>query len=351
MQFIAWLRNAAVLAMTVLPMTCLAQAKPCPPSTLTVAGGTSSAMDCSPAGTLASQYPGDVGMANDPDVIWSENFEAGSVAAIVGRYSDVNNQAGMSLAANVPAKSRGAASLRLLSSGTGAHATDLFKNFGAGYEEFYVRYYVKYQKGGPWHHTGLWFGGYNPAANWASPQAGLKPSGSDRFSIAVEPVESGSNVRLDYYNYWMGMHSWMASPSGTTAYYGNSLLQDGTVRAPDDAWICVEVHAKLNQDLASGAGGELEVWLNDASKQRLTSTAPLGYWVRDKFCPATSTGTQCTQYRTASSTLAPLDMRFRSVSALKLNYIWLQNYISEGGSGSVWFDDLVVAKRRVGCLL
>ena len=32
-----------------------------------------------PQGSLASKYPGDVGMQNDPSVVWMENFEEGSV--------------------------------------------------------------------------------------------------------------------------------------------------------------------------------------------------------------------------------------------------------------------------------
>ena len=345
------LRAGVLLATTILPDPCPAQTWPCPPVPQNAAGGSPATTGCGTAGnTLAGEYPGDAGMADAPDVLWYENFEGRSLSAIIRRYDDANNPGGMSLiTGGSPAKSRGTQSIRMVSSGAGPHATDLFKNFGTGYDEFYIRYYVKYQRGGPWHHTGVWFGGYNPPRRSANPQAGTKPSGSDRFSIAVEPVESGTNVRLDYYNYWMGMHSWMASPSGGTAYYGNSMIQDTALRAPDDAWVCLEVHAKLNTTLSSSAGAELEVWLNDRSMQRLTGDS-MGYWVRDKFCPENTSGTQCTDYRSFVSAMAPVNLQFRSVGALRLNYIWIQNYISEGGSGSVWYDDLVVAKRRIGCL-
>ena len=283
-------------------------------------------------------------------MVWAENFEEGTVTAVRARYDSGQNTAGMALVADKPALSRGATSLQLTSSGTGANATDLYKNLGAGYDELYVRYYAKYQAGVQWHHTGVWVGGYNPPSNWPNPQAGLKPNGDDRFSVSFEPIEAATNARMDFYNYWMTMHSWMAVPSGNTAYYGNTLLHDPAVRAVDDTWFCVELRIKLNPNPASPAGGELALWINDALVQDFTDTTPVGYWVRDKFCPDAATGTECTQYRPTPATLVPLDLRYRSVAPLKLNAFWPQNYITSGGAGSVWYDDMVMATRRIGCL-
>src|SRR4051794_11361551 len=42
----------------------------------------------STSGGLSSMYPGDVGIENDPNVVWTENFEEGSVAALYARYDD-----------------------------------------------------------------------------------------------------------------------------------------------------------------------------------------------------------------------------------------------------------------------
>jgi len=251
---------------------------------------------------------------------------------------------------DVPPGSRGQASGRLTASGAGPNATDLYKNLGAGHDELYVRYYVKYQAGVMWHHTGVWVGGYNPPANWPSPMAGLRPDGDDRFSVSLEPLESGPNARLDFYNYWMTMHSWMDMPSGPTAYYGNSLVHDSGLRATDDTWLCAELHIKLNPDPASPAGAELGLWIDDAPVEHFTDAAPLGYWVKDKFCPDQADGPECTAYRPPGVALAPLDLRFRSVAQLELNAFWPQNYITDGGAGSVWYDDMVLATRRIGCL-
>jgi hypothetical protein len=46
----------------------------------------------------------------------------------------------------------------------------------------------------------------------------------------------------------------------------------------------------------------------------------------------------------------PLDLQWRSTAALALDNFWPQNYITDAGAGSVWYDDMVVAKARVGCI-
>ena len=48
--------------------------------------------------------------------------------------------------------------------------------------------------------------------------------------------------------------------------------------------------------------------------------------------------------------MIPLDLRHRSTSTLKLDAFWPQNYITSGPAGSVWYDDMVVARSRVGCI-
>ena len=297
-------------------------------------------------GGIAARYPGDEGIENDPDVVFAENFEAGSVAGFLSRYEDHKNQAGMALVADVPARSAGKSSLRLTAGGGGATATDFYKLLSPGHEELYVRYYAKYDSGVIWHHTGVWFGGYNPAQNWPSPMAGTRPDGDDRFSVSIEPMGAGANPgpRLDFYNYWMKMHA-------STAYWGNTLIHRQGFTVDNDAWMCIEIHVKLNPDPSSGAGAELAVWKNDALVERFTDQAPLGYWLKDKFCPQSADSSECTDYPPSASTpIVPLDLQYRSTTQLKLNYLWPQNYVTDGSAGSVYYDDLVVARSRVGCL-
>lgn len=334
---------------------CLAQTQPCPPSTVSVEGGTTASTTCAAPSLLAEKYPGDVGIANDPDVIWHENFEAASVSAIVSRYHSASNPAGLSFDSTKPANSRGAKSMRFHSVSSGAsndQTTDLYRSFGTGFDEMYVRYYVRYQPNVQWHHSGMWIGGYNPATNWPNPRASMRPNGDERFSVGFEPRggQNAANVQLDFYNYWMNMRSWQSPPpSGNSGFFGNNVLHDTRATAPGNTWVCVELHVKMNEP-SSTAGGELGVWVNDTSLQQYTSQSPLGYWVRDKFCPNNTTDRACTDFKPANPTLVPLDLRWRTTTALKANHIWMNNYLSGGPSGSMWMDDVVVAKKRIGCL-
>ena len=301
------------------------------------------------AGTgLAASYPGDIGLETDPAVVWFEGFEEGSVAAVTARYEQAQNQAGMTLVADVPAKSGGTASMKLTSS-VSANATDLYKKL-PDHDEWFVRWYAKYQAGITWHHSGVWVGGYNPASNWPSPQAGLKPNGDDRFSVSIEPVYGvgGNAPRFDFYNYWMTMHSWMAVPSGDTAYYGNGLVHQSSFTIDEGQWVCLEVHVKVNPGASSASGAVLEVWKNDLLVQSFTDAGPLGYWIRDKFSPTGADGQECTDYPAPADTV--LDLQLRNTAALRLNAFWPQNYITEGPEGSVQYDHMVVATRYVGCL-
>jgi hypothetical protein len=298
-----------------------------------------------PQGTLASKYPGDVGMQNDPAVVWMENFEEGSVGSVTTRYESHANPPGMSLETDVPQKSSGKASMRMTASGDGANATDLYKSFSTGYDEWYVRWYAKYEAGAiEWHHSGTWFGGYNPATPYPNPQAGLKPNGDDRFSVSIEPVfDVGTGAaRFDTYDYWMQMHSWMDVPTGNTAYYGNAVVHQNAFKVDEGNWVCLEAHVRLDTPM-------LEIWMNDAVVQSFTSAGPKGYWIKDKFCPQGADGTECTNYPAPFDTV--LDLEWRSTPSLQLDYFWPQNYITQAGTTAwVEYDDMVIAKTRVGCL-
>ena len=297
---------------------------------------------------LADRYPCDRGIATDPAVIWAENFEEGSVSAVTSRYQDYKNAGGMALVSDRPSRSCGAASMQFTADGRNAatQATDLYKRLDTGQDELYVRWYAKYQAGAPWHHTGVWFGGYNPPSNWPNPQAGIRPLGDDRVSFAVEPVwgNGGPNPVLDFYNYWMQMHT-CSGCSGS--YWGNALISRTAFTASDNTWACLEVHARLNTDMASDAGAVLEVWKNDSLIQRFPDTAGAGYWVQDHFCPVSADGSQCNYSPTAAG---PADLQFRTTTDLTLNAFWPQNYITDPASGSVWLDDMVLATQRIGCL-
>jgi hypothetical protein len=314
--------------------------------------GGNSSTNSAPNGTtsgdlLAAEYPGDSGIDSDPDVVWYEDFEQGSVDALVARYDDAKSD-GLSFSDDIPSASSGAQSVVMAASGG---ASDLFKLFPEGYQQLFVRYYVRYEDA-PYHHSGVWMGGYNPATSYPNPQAGERPNGNDRVSIAIEPNgDHPMGRRMDFYNYWRGMHTWRApgEPTGSGSWYGNSAIHRDEFYMRDGEWMCIEFMVRLNDDPDSMAGGELAVWSEDELLYHYTDDGPLGYWVRDKFCPADADSADCTDYAPAEREQEVLDVQWRSSADLTLNWVWPQNYISEG-SGELRYDDFVVATRRIGCI-
>ena len=300
-------------------------------------GGTSEGFAC--------QYPGDVGIDGHAGVVWAENFEEGSVGAVLARYDDYKNESGMALVADVPSVSTGAASMQLTAGG-GTNATDFYKSFGTGgFDDLYVRYYAKYEAGVNYHHTGVWVGGYNPPLSWPNPQAGSKPNGDDRFSVAIEIMTDGTlaSPRFDFYNYWMGMKT---NPGGD--FWGNTLIHDASLVATFD-WQCIEIHIRMNPDPTSAAGAELGVWRDDESIVQYDDQGPIGRWLHDKFCRTEADAPSCTDYTIPPPDVV-LDLQWRTTTDLTNSYFWPQNYITSGPAGNVWYDDMVLATERIGCI-
>lgn len=291
--------------------------------------------DAAVTGMLAEEYPDDLGMGTDPAVVWFEDFEEGSLAAIAARYDQVRDNGGWELTSDTP---NGSGSGLALHASVGV-AVDLFKQL-PNHDEWWVRWYVSYEAGVTWHHNGMWIGGYNPSTTWPNPNAGSQPNGDDRFSIAIEPMGDGG--RFDFYNYWMHMRSWSEPPS---SFWGNTLVHQNDFTVDAETWVCLEIHVRLNSDPSSGAGAVLEVWKNDILVQRFDENGPLGYWIRDKFCPEGADGSECTNYPAPATEI--MDLQLRSTTQLQLNHFWPQNYDADG---TLIFDQMVVATRRVGCM-
>ena len=53
---------------------------------------------------ISADHLGDAGIGSDARVVFSENFEEGSLAAVVVRWDEASNQSIMSLASDTPAR-------------------------------------------------------------------------------------------------------------------------------------------------------------------------------------------------------------------------------------------------------
>jgi hypothetical protein len=280
---------------------------------------------------IASRYPGDVRIETDSQVVFVERFDESTLSTLFGRWTDVLNGSAMSFSTDVPTGSPLGKSLKISwsSSSVGGH---LYRQLTPGVDDtLYVRYYVKFPATGSYSHNGVWMGGYNPALGWPNPQAGIKPTGADRFSAAAE--QDSATTRFDHYNYWMGMHQ---SVGGS--YWGNTLLNSPSVSGAAGQWMCVEHMIKLNNPVTA-SNGEHAIWLNGVKVSHLGQGFPKGTWSGGMFT------------QNASGT-AFGGFRWRSDTRLNLNYIWLQTYApnTTASQNNMNFAHVVAAKSYIGCL-
>jgi len=294
---------------------------------------------------LAAKYPGDRGIEGDPDVVFVEGFEGASAGAVGKRWDNVKAAGIMSLVPDVPAGSAGKRALLMThvgGQGTGGHLyRRLLQDNGKGYEQLYARFYVKFAPDcNPIHHFGTHLGGYNPPTRWPQGNAGIRPTGRDRFMTSIEPY--GKRWRWDFYTYWMRMRG---NPGGPQ-HWGNDFVNDPNLRVRRGKWICVEMMVKMNTPVTA-SNGEQAFWIDGKPWKRdgqvsthLGPGFPKGKWVHDSFH--------------ADPRGRPFEgFRWRTTRDLAINYLWLSLYITKAPRGHVsrvWFDHVVVAKRYIGPL-
>jgi hypothetical protein len=283
---------------------------------------------------ISAQYPGDAGIENHPSVVFVEQFEEGAISSVVPRWGDALNPAGMLLSTDVPPGTPAGHSLSIPWIGGGVSAGGaLYKVISPGINDtLYVRYYIKFPTDGKTNHSGIWMGGYNPVSYWPDPQAGSKPNGDDRFIAAGEYQKLTS--AFDHYNYWMGMH-----PDGLGSYWGNFLLNNPNVTLPRGQWACVEQMVKLNNPVTD-SNGEHAFWINGVKVSHLGKGFPKGIWSGGRF--------------TQDPNGTPFEgFRWRSTSALNINWIWLLNSSPDDPAGftsTILYDHIVAATSYIGCL-
>ena len=285
---------------------------------------------------ISNSHPNDVGIENDPNVLYSEKFNDG-MANILGRYPNVRNKAGMTLdSVDVPDGSLGAYSIKMINNNGGVNdGGHLFKQFIAGFDStVYLRYYVKYPliSKGYIHHESVWIGGYNPSVSYPNPRAGSCGLGGSRLSIAYEPQVVPA---MDTYLYWGDMKSW----NDGTSCYGNDMV-NGSPTAKNivwDHWMCIEVMIKMNNPVTA-YNGELRIWQDGVEVGHWGPGFPNGHWATDSWINNPSD--------------PPFQgFRWRTDKGLNLNYIWIEFYDDkspEGLSQYIKFSNLVLARKYIG---
>ncbi len=300
---------------------------------------------------IAARYPGDIGIAKDADVVFTEGFEGGSPAGLKPTWSDVKNSGDMTFDSDKPADSGGKKSLLYTHTGgknTGGH---LYKPLKPGHEKLFLRFYTKFAEDcNPIHHF-VHMGGLNPQPNWPMGGAGNRPNGAKRFTTAIEP--HGKTWAWDYYTYWKDMGG--SPPRGQT--WGNSFLRHLAPKIKRGKWACIELMVKLND--VGEKNGEQAFWLDGKLVSHLGKGFPKGKWIFDKFSPGKSGynvrwsdekgGKVETQVPEGG---VPFEgFEWRTSKDLKLSYLWILLYITKAPKdkvSKVWFDDIVLAKKYIG---
>lgn len=283
--------------------------------------------------SLSEKYPNDIGIARDPDVLYTEHFDDG-LNTIFSRYTDIMNGAGMSVTREDVPPGSVTPSLIISNKGSINEGGHLYKQFATGFDStIYLRYYVQYplSSKGYIHHESVWVGGYLPSTLYPNPRAGICGLGDKRISIAYEPVNAPV---MDTYLYWGDM-----KPGARNRCYGNDMINGSPTAQPLewDKWICVELMIKMNHP-ASAYNGELAVWHNGKKVGHWGPGFPNGYWNADSWI-------------NDPGHAAFRGFRWRSDARLKLNYLWIEFYDDKtpaGQSHHIKFANLVMAKKYIG---
>jgi hypothetical protein len=311
---------------------------------------------------IAARYPGDEGIGQDSAVVFTENFESGSVADFKQSWTHVLNPDGyvLKLLDDTTAVSTGKRCLEM--KGTKGHDTGghLWKLLDTGYDRLYARFYVKFASDAPYVHHFVHMGGRMNSQNYPVGGAGSRPYGTVSFSTSMDLV--GRNQvnppgAWSFYSYWCEMHSWQ-TPEGESdgrpnGFYGNLFGPVEPVQAKRGEWQCVEIMIKLNDP--EERNGEQAFWVDGKLVERYGPGTIEGTWFRDVFRRSGVFNTDPQPFE---------GFRWRTTDQLKINIFWLQYYLAHvfendynphdpevpynDDIARVYFDNIVFATEYIG---
>ncbi len=315
---------------------------------------------------IAARYPGDLGIEKDSDVVLTEDFEIGTIGEISKNWTETSNHEGkaLTLSDEIPPRASGKRSLSITATSGVDAGGHLFKVLKPGYDQLYIRFYVKFAADhGFVNHFVKLQGSLNPP-NWTEGEAGYRHVKS--FSTGLEPQRASFHTYpavpfpppgiWHFYSYWPEMRSWQ-NPDGTgTSFYGNDFEPKEPAIVPRDKWQCVEFMVKMNSS-PEKSDGEQAFWIDGELKGRFAPGSVKGYWMREVF-------------RLDDEKGKPFEgIRWRTDPAININKVWLLHYVNPGEgtaeanaaylakhpdseinlkTSTVWFDHVVVAKRYIG---
>lgn len=296
---------------------------------------------------ISRNYPSDIGIGSDPEVLLHEDFETDTLQQILDRWESVSNDDNrvLELSTDVPADSGGRQSLMMtatLGENTGGH---LYRRLPSEIERAFLRFYVKFDDPADYIHHFVHLGGYRPSTAWPQGGAGSRPKGDERFTVGIEPTGSGGRFpppgTWNFYTYWCEM-----KPSADGRSWGNGLLPARPQPIPAGTWQCVEIMLQLNSS-SELRDGELALWIDGELQMHIAPGRPRTEWTGMGFAVLEEGG-------------EPFEgFRWRTTDELKINFVWLLHYVTEQAArqnqvqnpqakNRVWFDDIVIATEYIG---
>jgi len=289
---------------------------------------------------IAARHPGEKGMAGDPEVIFFDDFESwthGGTESNTGRWSARKNRTsrttvvpGRVTADGLTGPGNGVLEIACWTPGSGSQVGGLSlklgnynhanEGLGDGYDELYIRYYIKFDEDyRAVRNHGANLGGRDVKSNdaaWVG-MAGIQDvSTRGYFYSGVQPRGDSGSDELE-----MGFYSYHLDKKGP---WGENYEVRRKFPIQVGRWYCVERRMKLNSvdsDKAdpANADGVEELWIDG----RLT--------------------------------IRKTDVRFRCIERLHITLFSLETYYhglpARYGPDSpikVFFDNVVIAKSYVG---
>jgi hypothetical protein len=315
--------------------------------------------------TLAERYPGDVGIAGDPSVLFFDDFETGW-----GRW-DAPTSDTQYLTLETDAAIAHAGDSYLRSTVTFADLdADMYISASPRYafdrrvDTMYWRLHVRHPNIAP-----------NPH-HWIRVEAGDEGYGSSGLANTVPPGDEGFWFDFDidnddvfnFYVYWYGMRSGRcndgsatpgcAGDQGSTYYYGNVFRPADQTPFVRDEWLCIEMGAGVST--VGESDGWLAFWIDDVLVGRYAPGEPEGTWLRATFHEGGCEFSACTppvpfegfDFRTEDDVQFKrifLDAYYQRDTAEQKRMELESRGLTVSDEQTIYYDDIVVATERIGC--
>ncbi len=286
------------------------------------------------SGHLAEKYPNDVRIGEDPDVIFADDFESWDPKASkppAGKWLHVS-EGGTRRVSIIPGQvTPNGPGKRLLelacwqeeekSAGAGlslrmGNYDNANQGLGPGYDEVYVRYYQKFDRGYvPVQNHGSLLGGRDltrPNSRWVGMADTRDVAAQGYYSACLQPY--GGRGRKPFH--W-GFYSYHCDKPGRWGDYFEPVKM---ARIQVGRWYCLEWHLKLNSVDPLKADAVEELWVDGELSIRKT------------------------------------DLRYRKVPQLKITMFSLGTYYHPGlpkkytaqNPIKLYYDNLVIARKPIG---